>query len=39
MAEVLENKEKEVRIKITDLHKSYGEKEVLRGINLEVYEG
>lgn len=28
-----------VAIKITDLHKSYGEKQVLKGLNLEVYEG
>ena len=35
----MEEKEKAVAIKIDNLHKSYGKKEVLRGINLEVYEG
>lgn len=30
---------KEVALKIEDLHKSYGKKEVLKGINLEVYKG
>lgn len=30
---------KEVVLKISDLHKSYGTKEVLKGINLEVYKG
>ena len=32
-------KKQEVRISIQDLHKSYGIKEVLKGLNLEVYEG
>ena len=32
-------KKQEVRISIQDLHKSYGTKEVLKGLNLEVYEG
>jgi ABC-2 type transport system ATP-binding protein len=32
-------KKPEVRISIQDLHKSYGTKEVLKGLNLEVYEG
>lgn len=31
--------EKEVAILIEDLHKSYGPKEVLKGLNLEVYHG
>lgn len=31
--------EKKVMISIQDLHKSYGQKDVLLGINLEVYEG
>ena len=39
MAEIVNQENKNVRIKITDLHKSYGKKEVLRGVNLEVYEG
>lgn len=30
---------KEVAVSIKDLHKSYGKKEVLKGINLEVYKG
>lgn len=30
---------KEICIEVTDLHKSYGRKEVLKGINLEVYKG
>lgn len=36
-----QNKEqtKEIRISIQDLHKSYGPKEVLKGLNLDVYEG
>ena len=32
-------KKQEVRISIQDLHKSYGTKEVLKGLNVEVYEG
>ena len=28
-----------VTISIKDLHKSYGKKEVLKGLDLEVYEG
>ena len=41
----MKNKEKkeevkrEVVLSIKDLHKSYGKKEVLKGINLEVYKG
>lgn len=31
--------DKNVTISINDLYKSYGEKEVLRGLNLDVYEG
>lgn len=31
--------QKKVVVSITDLHKSYGEKDVLKGIDLEVYEG
>lgn len=31
--------EKTVAISIQNLHKSYGKKEVLKGVNLEVYEG
>ena len=30
---------KEPLIKIENLYKSYGKKEVLKGLNLEVYEG
>ena len=32
-------KKQEVRISIQDLYKSYGTKEVLKGLNLDVYEG
>lgn len=35
----VEEKELQVKISIQDLHKSYGSKEVLKGLNLEVYEG
>lgn len=35
----MEENEKKVMISISNLHKSYGKKEVLRGINLEVYNG
>ena len=31
--------ERQCLISITDLHKAYGEKQVLKGIDLEVYEG
>lgn len=31
--------EKATTIKVTDLHKSYGKKQVLKGLNFEVYEG
>jgi ABC-2 type transport system ATP-binding protein len=34
-----QEEEKQVMISIKDLHKSYGEKQVLKGINLEVYQG
>ena len=34
-----EEEKREVVLSITDLHKSYGKKEVLKGINLEVYKG
>ncbi|MBQ3572122.1 MAG: ABC transporter ATP-binding protein [Clostridia bacterium] len=34
-----EKKQKECLISIRDLHKSYGTKSVLKGIDLEVYEG
>lgn len=34
-----ENTERKVAIEIKDLHKSYGNKDVLLGINLEVYQG
>ena len=37
--EQIKKDEKVVTIKIEDLHKSYGEKVVLKGVNLEVYEG
>ncbi|MCI5745781.1 MAG: ABC transporter ATP-binding protein [Erysipelotrichaceae bacterium] len=33
------NNEKKVMISITNLYKSYGEKKVLKGLNLKVYEG
>lgn len=33
------DKTKKVMLKIIDLKKSYGKKEVLKGINLEVYQG
>ena len=33
------SKESTPAIKITDLHKSYGPKKVLKGLNLEVYNG
>ena len=33
------NEEPKVSISITNLYKSYGTKEVLKGLNLEVYEG
>lgn len=35
----MEENEREVMISINDLHKSYGAKDVLLGINLEVYKG
>ena len=35
----MEENEREVMISINDLHKSYGTKDVLLGINLEVYKG
>lgn len=31
--------DRNITIKIKDLHKSYGKKEVIKGISLEVYEG
>ncbi len=31
--------EPKIAIKITDLHKAYGKKQVLKGLNLEVYPG
>ena len=31
--------EKKPAIKITNLHKAYGKKKVIRGLNLEVYPG
>lgn len=34
-----EEQKREVVLSIKDLHKSYGKKEVLKGINLEVYKG
>ncbi len=34
-----EEVKREVVLSIQDLHKSYGKKEVLKGINLEVYKG
>ena len=34
-----EEEKREVVLSIKDLHKSYGKKEVLKGINLEVYKG
>ena len=34
-----EEKELEVKISIQNLYKSYGSKEVLKGLNLEVYKG
>ena len=34
-----EEVKKEVVLSIKDLYKSYGKKEVLKGINLEVYKG
>ena len=34
-----EGEKREVVLSIKDLHKSYGKKEVLKGINLEVYKG
>lgn len=39
MSEENKTVEREISIKITDLHKSYGKKEVLKGLNLEVYPG
>ena len=39
MSEEVKGAEREVSIKITDLHKSYGKKEVLKGLDLEVYPG
>ncbi len=35
----MENEVKNVKIKIQNLYKSYGKKEVLKGLNLDVYEG
>lgn len=37
--EEVKKDEKKVTISIKDLHKSYGEKKVLLGVNLDVYEG
>lgn len=34
-----ENSNREVELSIRDLHKSYGKKEVLKGLNLDVYKG
>ena len=34
-----EEVERKVVVEVKDLHKSYGKKEVLKGINLEVYQG
>ena len=34
----MEETSKKVAISIKNLHKSYGDKKVLKGINLEVYE-
>ena len=34
-----EEVERKVVLEVKDLHKSYGKKEVLKGINLEVYQG
>ena len=39
MSPELEEEELDVAITIKDLHKSYGKKEVLKGLNLEVYPG
>ena len=39
MSEENKTVEREISIKITDLHKSYGKKKVLKGLNLEVYPG
>ena len=39
MNEVKNENTKQVRILIDNLYKSYGPKEVLKGLNLEVYEG
>lgn len=33
------NETKEIVLKVSDLHKSYGQHEVLKGIDLEVYKG
>lgn len=38
MEEIVQE-EKQVTVSIHDLHKSYGKKKVLLGLNLEVYEG
>lgn len=35
----MSNNEKQVTIKVNDLHKAYGQKQVLKGLNFEVYEG
>lgn len=35
----MSNTEREVTIKVSDLHKSYGKKQVLKGLNFEVYAG
>ena len=39
MAEEIKNEELNIAIEIIDLHKSYGKKDVLKGLNLEVYKG
>ena len=36
---LVEKDEKKITVSIKDLHKSYGEKKVLLGVNLDVYEG
>ncbi len=39
MEETVKKDERRVTVSIKDLHKSYGEKKVLLGVNLDVYEG
>lgn len=39
MEENVKKDEKKITVSIKDLHKSYGEKKVLLGVNLDVYEG